>query len=142
MVSVEQHRYRLSCNILIIIMLFFLVEITLFVIFMGYAFRNETECLPEMNRTAIKTDKCNLGEYIENNLYLHVCWHEGDVIVDLREFVNGNASIKGIGMTSSEWYGIANLTVLVDKHIRQLKYDHLIFGFDEWATELSGTKNG
>jgi len=46
---------------------------------------------------------------LENNVYVTVCSVDKHTVIDIRKFVNGNASITGIQLQVSQWRNLESL---------------------------------
>lgn len=68
--------------------------------------------LPQFNRTEANCSKSiSLGQFV----FVHVCLYQSNIIVDLRFFISGKASIKGIGLNTKQWTKLVDNTQSISR---------------------------
>lgn len=92
----------------------------------------KTVSLPEHPINNTLTANCSQSLYLNNDMYVHVCWYGEEVLIDIRQFVNDKASIKGIGLKKSQWTKLIQQTKTVNKYILELEFEKKIFAFNAW----------
>ena len=60
---------------------------------------------------------------LSDNIELTVCNYLGSVRVDIRAFVSGKATIKGIWLTITEWQELSKLFKLIQRSLNKAKYE-------------------
>lgn len=55
------------------------------------------------------------------NIYVTVCNTYGVVVVDIRQFYNESASIKGIQLSERQWVKLKQVSSLIDKSIQEAR---------------------
>ena len=60
---------------------------------------------------------------LSDNIKLTVCNYLGSVGVDIRAFVSGKATIKGIWLTITEWQELSKLFKLIQRSLNKAKYE-------------------
>ena len=72
----------------------------------------------------------NLGDFV----HLHVCWYEGEALLDIRQFNrwDGGTTIKGLGLKKAQWFKLIENSLRINKTIFEKEYEHRIFKYKDW----------
>lgn len=73
---------------------------------------------PNLNQTACVYVK---QFHLQNQLFTTVCNLDGHVFVDVRRFVNGTATIKGVDLTLNQWLILKQHTSSIDEAITEAR---------------------
>jgi hypothetical protein len=73
---------------------------------------NDGDIRPNLNQTV-----CTFVEqfHLQDNLYATVCNQANYVFLDIREFINGTATIRGIDLNLLQWISLKRFTSSIDK---------------------------
>ena len=81
-----------------LVFLFYVFGISM-IVTMDECFKRRVVDNPIENITNINTGSCRRQYHIEkSDVRLSICYYHDDVLVDVRKFLNNNATIKGIGL--------------------------------------------
>lgn len=135
---------RMPRSLLITLAIFFLIEFLLFVVFSSYISRKNQavhDCL-QVNDTSVNVltnlsalpsyENCSRGPFLGNEIFVHVCWYKNEVIVDIRRFNLDKPDILGIGLKKDNWYKLEDRTRNITKLVRDIEFNHTIFGYSDW----------
>lgn len=84
---------------------------------------------------------CSQGVTLGNLIFVHVCWNDNDVLLDIRQFtplkhtikgVSIKPTIKGIGLKKYQWKKLKQVLTTIDQEIREKEFKHRIFKFSDW----------
>jgi hypothetical protein len=94
----------------------------------GFVILTHTECSfpasddpgmkPDLNRTACVFVK---QFYLQDRLYATVCNQNGYVFVDLRQFINGSATIIGVDLAQIQWLSLKQQMAGIDTAITEAR---------------------
>ncbi|OOZ21251.1 hypothetical protein BOW31_12875 [Solemya velum gill symbiont] len=73
---------------------------------------------PNLNRTLCTYVK---QYHLRGGTYVTVCNHSGEMILDVRRFVNGTATILGIPLTLRQWLILKQLTPEIDRAVGEAR---------------------
>ena len=73
-------------------------------------------------------ENCSRGPFLGNEIFVHVCWYKNEVIVDIRRFNLDKPDILGIGLKKDNWYKLEDRTKNITKLVRDIDFNHTIFG--------------
>ena len=70
---------------------------------------NETAC--------IYVKRYNLGDHV----YLTVCNLNGEILIDIRQFFNQSASIRGIPLNLKQWNSLKQMSQMIDSAVSEAR---------------------
>ena len=70
---------------------------------------NETAC--------IYVKRYNLSDHV----YLTVCNLNGEILIDIRQFFNQTASLRGIPLNLHQWYSLKQMSQMVDSAVHEAR---------------------
>lgn len=83
------------------------------------------------NSTFIK-DGCSQGIPLTRDVWVHVCLYKGEVVVDIRHFINDRPQIKGVGLKKEQWYELIKHQNTIRHLVRDTDFNYTIFSFMDW----------
>jgi hypothetical protein len=87
------------------------------------------------NRTVLPSfQNCSRGIYLGNEIFVHVCWYQKEVVVDIRKFDENIPQLLGIGLKKKNWYDIVHEMRNITNLVRDIEFNHTIFGYNDWLT--------
>ena len=128
----------------ILISLFILLfsTIAVFVAFASYvSVRSENKCSSDCLDVNLKEElrnnehshgNCSNGFDLGNELFVHVCLYEGEVIIDLRKFIDSRPLRIGIGLQKENWYALVDKQLSISKLVKDVDYNYSLFGYKTW----------
>ena len=137
---------RVPKGLILTLAIFFLSEFVLFVVFSCYMSRNNpnsllNDCLSVNGTTSdVLTNlsalpsfqNCSRGITLGNEIFIHVCWYQREVLVDIRKFNRNRPDILGIGLKKENWYKAVDEMNFITELIKDTEFNHTIFGYTDW----------
>ena len=75
---------------------------------------------------------CSKGIFLGNEIFIHVCWYQREVVIDIRKFNRDRPDILGIGLKKENWYKAVDEMSFITKLIHDTEFNHTIFGYTDW----------
>jgi len=80
------------------------------------------------------TANCTKGIHIGDFMYIHVCWYNSEILLDIRQFSKWDSrpTIKGVGLKKTQWIKLTQEVGHINQSIVEKEYEHRIFKYQDW----------
>jgi hypothetical protein len=75
---------------------------------------------------------CSCGILLGNDIYVHLCWYQRAVVVDIRKFNEKHPQLLGIGLKKENWYEVVQKMRNISNLGRDTDFNHTVLGYSDW----------
>lgn len=91
----------------------------------------ESDCIKLHHSEQVHTTNHSLCDFIKqyeipDTYYVTICLYQDEIVVDIRQFINGKETIKGVQMNTRQWKYIQRIIPYINKTIDEAHNQKII----------------